>query len=374
MLIKFDLYYIKVKLLFFIFGGEDLAKQNLKINSKQIRLMKPVTHADYNQKTVLTNSVWEYVELWLKRNGTNEAKESLFYWKQAKYFFDASEILPTESKPLTAYYCCLNAAKALLAIRGKSIDFNNLSHGITSDRRQWKDNNIKHAEVTFLGSGVLYELSKCLGEEACKKNYSVYTLLYNIPCIHRAFSITYNASELFIPINHDSFVFDSSLKKGWFQFFVDKTYSSKKILGYLPKCFEIVPNDKDDISIVRFRKRFDWNKSENIKCRLKGLSSYHGKIRKDIHYVLGDSKLWYIKKDLPKNPDVINRGSITLIFATMHWLSELVRYNPKKFNQMMQTKQNWLLHEFVDTCLYQYIDEISAEMTGVDIMCPGIRK
>ena len=39
----------------------------LEVNSKNLSLMKAVTNADYNKKTVLTNSAWEYVELWLKR-------------------------------------------------------------------------------------------------------------------------------------------------------------------------------------------------------------------------------------------------------------------------------------------------------------------
>ena len=65
---------------------------------------------------------------------------------------------------------------------------------------------------------------------------------------------------------------------------------------------------------------------------------------------------------------------ITLIFAVMHWLSELVRYNPQKFKQMMGTKQNWLIHEFVDNALYPYIDEISCEITKTDIMTNGYRK
>lgn len=115
--------------------------------------MKSITSADYEAKTVLTNSAWEYVELWLRRQNTNRSRKALFYWKQAKSFFDASENLPIESKPLTSYYCCMNAAKALLAIRGDvAINFDNLSHGITSDRRQWKTNHIKDAEVIFAGS------------------------------------------------------------------------------------------------------------------------------------------------------------------------------------------------------------------------------
>ena len=65
----------------------------------------------------------------------------------------------------------MNAAKALLAIKGaNTINYDNLSHGISSDRRQWgTSNNIKNAEVVFSGSGVLYELSKYFKEEAGKR-------------------------------------------------------------------------------------------------------------------------------------------------------------------------------------------------------------
>lgn len=179
--------------------------------------MKPITEAAYNEKTVLTNSSWEYVDLWFRRQSGTRAKRALFYWEQAKNFYDASELLPIESKPLTAYYCCMNAAKALLAIKGdRSIDFDgNLVHGISSDRNQWGNStNLKNAEVTFNGSGVLYELSKCLKEEACKKTYTIYDLLYNIPCVHRAFSLTYQCTELFIPVRDVKFVVDIGIKKG----------------------------------------------------------------------------------------------------------------------------------------------------------------
>lgn len=86
--------------------------------------------------------------------------------------------------------------------------------------------NLKNAEVTFNGSGVLYELSKCLNEEACKKTYTIYDLLYNIPCVHRAFSLTYQCTELFIPIRDVTFVVDTGIKKGWVQFQVDERYAN----------------------------------------------------------------------------------------------------------------------------------------------------
>lgn len=351
-----------------------MAIKKIELNSKVVQIMKPVTQAKYNEKTVLTNSSWEYVELWLKRLNTEKSKRALFYWGQAKNFFDASEILPIASRPLTAYYCCLNAAKALLSISSADeIDFDNLSHGITSNRKQWTTKNIKDANVLFLGSGVLFELSKIFGEEAVKKTYCVYDLLYNIPCIHRAFSITYNCAELFIPIRDICFLVDSNLKKGWVQCQVDERYANGNSLRNMPSQYEKVIYKERPGYFIRKKSRFDWDIHSDIKLRLESLSKYHKKVRKDLHYILGDMKLWYIKKDIPQNDKILKRNSITLIFAVMHWLSELVRYNPEKFNQMMSTKQNWLIHEFIDNALYQYIDEISCEMTGVDIMATGYR-
>jgi hypothetical protein len=125
---------------------------------------------------------------------------------------------------------------------------------------------------------------------------------------------------------------------------------------------------------MRQKNRFDWNIHCDKKERLQHLSKYHGKVRKDMHYIFGDTRLWYIKKDIPTNLSILKRNSLTLIFASMHWLSELTRYNPEKFDKMMNTKLNWLIHEFVDNALYQFIDEISCEITDADIMNSGYRK
>ena len=273
----------------------------------------------------------------------------------------------------------MNAAKALLAIKGPTtIDFHGtLTHGLSSHRKQWgKSTNLKNAEVIFNASGVLFELSRYFNEEACKKTYTIYDLLYNIPCIHRAFSITYQCAELFIPIRDIKFTVDTGIRRGWVQFQVDERYANGNSLRYVPSRYEKDAYHSDDKHyIMRSRQRFKWDIHEKkMQERIKILSDYHGKIRKDILYIFGDEKLWYIKKAIPQNQSIIQRNSVTLIFAVMHWLSELVRYNPEKFNQLMGTKQNWLIHEFVETALYQYIDEISCEITGTDIMTPGYRK
>lgn len=40
----------------------------------------------------------------------------------------------------------------------------------------------------------------------------------------------------------------------------------------------------------------------------------------------------------------------------------------------MKSKQNWLLHEFINNALDQFVDEVGCEITGEDIMCTGYRK
>ena len=352
-----------------------MAIKPLEINSKVPHLMKPVTNADYTAKTVLTNSAWEYVELWLKRQKTNQGERALFYWKQAYNFFKASECLSIESRPLTAYYCCLNATKALLKMKGNStINFDTLGHGISSDRKQWSNNNIKYAKVIFLGSGVLFELSRYLKEEAVKKKYSVYDLFYNLVCVHRAFSITYQCAELFIPIRDVKYIVDTDIKKGWIQFTVDERYANGNSLKYAPKQFEKVKYNSNLNYSMRNKRRFNWDIHEDKKLRLNNISKYHNKVRKYFHYIFGDTRLWYLKKNIPLNNKILNRNSLTLIFAIMHWLSELTRYNPEKFEKIMNGKQNWLICEFINNALYQFVDEISCEITCVDIMTSGYKK
>lgn len=62
-------------------------QKSIIINSKEISLLKPITYADYESKTILTDSAWEYVELWLKRQKDVKSQEALFFWQQAKHFF-----------------------------------------------------------------------------------------------------------------------------------------------------------------------------------------------------------------------------------------------------------------------------------------------
>ena len=84
----------------------------LTIGSRRVWMHKGVIDPDFGALHVLSNDPWAYVELFLKRAGS---EDSLAYWLQARRFADASFDLGPDAAPLTLYYSFLNAAKALLS-------------------------------------------------------------------------------------------------------------------------------------------------------------------------------------------------------------------------------------------------------------------
>jgi hypothetical protein len=88
----------------------------LRLGGRDVMPRKAVMSPTFGAKTVLTNSPWTYVSLWLQRN---KKKEALFYWEQAQHFWRASVGLPLQSSPLLLYYSYMNAAKALLGFQGR---------------------------------------------------------------------------------------------------------------------------------------------------------------------------------------------------------------------------------------------------------------
>jgi hypothetical protein len=91
-----------------------MAQREITITGKCITVHKAIANPDFSSKTVLVTDTWDYVTMWLKRAHNTEA---LFYWNQARDFFQASLSLPNTSAPLTSYYCFLNAVKTLLSVK-----------------------------------------------------------------------------------------------------------------------------------------------------------------------------------------------------------------------------------------------------------------
>ncbi|MEQ6435452.1 YaaC family protein [Comamonas sp. w2-DMI] len=308
---------------------------------------------------------WDYVSLWLKRNGM---KDALFFWEQARAFSEATESLPKTSAPLTAYYCFLNAAKCLLTVKG--ITFKE-QHGVSGWSKPGRVSLSKEI-VKLKNNGILPELCRYYGETVNNNTYSIKDIFYNLPFIHRAYHLTFTSEqELFLPIKEPEYVHAPSSARSWFTAVLDQHYVHGQTAAILPPTFE---KDAGDSSCYRLRrkKRFSWQRgAANQIANLAALTKYHQDTRKYVLYIYGPMRLWYLKRNKRNLTSFIERHSIPLIFAAMHRLSELARYKPEYLAKHFDSQHNWLLSEFIQTAPSQFLDEISAEITGQEFMVPG---
>jgi len=179
--------------------------------------------------------------------------------------------------------------------------------------------------------------------------------------------------ELFIPLSNACFVKKQRSSESWFcAEILDEKYANGRTTRKLPSGFEY-DLDVPVKFIIRKKKRFRWlHGNQHRGENLRSLTAYHRNVRKHVCYIYGPIRLWYIKRG-GNIPGLIHRCSKTLTFAAMHRLSELARYTPDKLARHFESQHNWVLSEFISRAMYQFMDEISAEITGQEFMAPSIR-
>ena len=314
--------------------------------------------------------------IYLKRNSNNDA---VFYWRQAKNFYEATQQLDLISRPLTTYYCFLNATKALLECKSVNYHF---SHGVSGkvvDGHKRLTNELVRFRVRGVLSGLCTYLEEPVVPESLARKFEEYNLkdvLYNLPYIHRAYQSTYgNQAEVFIPVLNPRIAHDKHRGKCWLELQLEPEHSNATTLGRL-KGFSLDRRYRNDkFYTIRRNKTFDWNAPRNIpddKSKNK-LNNYLKKRRAEMTYIFSSNDLWYIKrKDLTSN-SIINRSTLPLTYAAMHRLSELSRYDPQSLRAHLEKDASWLLSEFIEKSIVQFIDQISCEITGNEFRMTGFR-
>lgn len=339
-----------------------MAFHEIQYKGKTLTIHKAITHPHFEGKTVLVTDTWDYVDLWLKRSNQKKAR---FFWQQAKSFYDATKLLPKTSSPLTAYYCFLNAVKALLIANGATFSDKHGISGFTSPGRT----SLSNEKIQFRRDGIFAALCSHLGESTNGENVSLNEILYNLPYIHRAYDLTFNsATELFIPIGNPKIVRSTNTHEAWLVAELEGKYKNLTTVNKLSADFQQELGEPKKF-LIRMKNRFAWRPLER-KESIARYRNYHKRLRKHLYYIYGPQRLWYIKRG-GNIPGIIKRSSLTLTFAAMHKLSELSRYTPEKLAKHFECGHNWLLSEFIETAPLQFIDELSSEMTGREFMMPG---
>lgn len=111
------------------------------------------------------------------------------------------------------------------------------------------------------------------------------------------------------------------------------------------------------------------NSADSLSSEFRTLNS---ELRREFQYIRSSRRLWYLKRTGVGN-NVLDFNSMLIIMAAMHRISEIVRYKPEQLAHIMDSKENWLLHEFISLAMDQFIDEIAAEITGQEIMSTGTK-
>ncbi|MGG1638735.1 YaaC family protein [Paenibacillus sp. NRS-1760] len=345
-------------------------RPSIKNSKSEITVRKAIINPDFSNKTVLTDSTWHYVELFLREK---KDKEALNYWYQAENFFKATQSLDMLSKPLTTYYCFLNATKALLTFHHVNYD---LQHGVSGERLPGKI-NIQNEKISIHPKGVLSGLCNYLKEtiQTPKENYTLKDILYNLEYIHRAYIMTYsNQSELYIPLDDLRFVHDKDRKEGWLEVILEPQDSNKsglsKITGFSIDNYY----NNSEFYVLRRNKTFIWDAPRNnpTLSSLNSFKRYYLNNRKNLRYIFSPNKLWYLKRSNLAN-GIIDKGTLPLTFAAMHRLSEMSRYDPNTLDKHLSSSSGWLISEFITKSAFQFIDMISSEITGDDFRVTGFR-
>lgn len=343
--------------------------KELRYKNRSVYLRKAMSKPLLDSESVLTRDAFEFVDLWLKNN----KKEALPFWEQSKYFAEASRNLPTISAPLTSYYCFLNAAKALLVVKGASFAD---QHGVSGNWDPTSKRALSNEIITIQRSGILTSLSQYLGERNQVNSFSLSDALGNLPYIHRAYRHTYKSKrELFIPLHQPVYRIHPTGQYVWFSAEIFGRMADARVLRTLPATFEVDRGFADQC-IIRSKKRIKWfghRDSQGKKSKaIARLWALHRKVRREVSFISAPSDLWYLKR-LITGTSKIDRSNLVLTFAAMHRLSELSRYDPAGLSQYLSSKANWLLSEFIRLSPYQFIDEIACEITGLEMRMPGVR-
>ncbi|WP_418593567.1 YaaC family protein [Ponticoccus sp. (in: a-proteobacteria)] len=330
---------------------------------------KGIVDPDFSAEHVLSRDPWLYVELWLKRQRKHEA---LSYWLQARRFAEASSLLDVQAAPLTMYYAFLNASKALLTQKGLS---KGKHHGVSGSRPEDARASLATETVNFQTGGVLPDLCGYLGESTQKTSYSLKDILWNIPFVHRAFLLTFTSTpELFIPLEQSRYIRESGTREVWFEAQIIPRFTDKRKLVNIPPSFEHFERDGNTYVRRKKRCRFCMNQDsadDKIRANTR-LRNYHAQTRRVIVNITGNRDLWYLKRAHYKN-EAGSRHTMSLMFAAMHRLSELSRYDPKGLESHLNGQANWLISEFVYGSMDQFIDQISSEITGRQFWPPKVR-
>lgn len=349
--------------------------EDYKYNDKPIKLWKVIKPTDLNLFRSIVSSPFKFVQFHIKTSkglSKSSKEEALLLWGQAEEFFNSANSMSAYSKPLSSYYCILNAVKTLLVVRNISFRPWHGVFGKTKASKQWL---LKNEQLTIEKDKIAGAFYKYLdNSHNLQVTYNLQELFYNLPFTHRAYLQIYkNQDDLFLPVESPRFSkINGEIK------LTAKCLSEN--LTFKQKMGNFTRGNPDFNLVKSVLSKGDYLVSSAI-CSDKLSSSQINKniltaypnLRSSFVFIEGEKTLWYFRKSIASKP-ARNRIPLPItIFAISHKLSELSRYSPLRLKHHLESQHGWMLHEFIENSLEQFIAYISCEICSKELAKPRLR-
>ncbi len=307
---------------------------------------EPTGYLHGNKEEILVSDLWSFwiflIKQWSKKQKKGVSSFLLSLLEQSKFFYEAAEKAPLNSKPLLYYYSFLNLGKIIITMRGKSgtTPQNKVfNHGISADP---KKNSI--AIKSMQGSNCIsvgYHLMNCFGDNVASgtpTTIDIFDAMENCLGIHKPYCLVMSQKkENFIKITG-----------------IDLSKEGRELVArlYLKSTNQLtdqIYSINQHNNKVYWEERIPIRHSKPTKKEIYDLSQQI--IQKGIWtYTDGKEYKMYVSSNTKAR-----YTSASLIYCLMFFFGSITRYHPHLFETFSSNKRKWLVAEFLQTQPKQFL-------------------
>lgn len=314
-----------------------------------------------------------------KRNTEKYFKYFQAYVRQAKSYYDSAKTLKPRSSSLLYYYSFLNLSKAAIIIDDPSVG-GKIHHGLVYDLEN--DLGVEKQKVKILDDGVFPKLYEWYFDHKINSQFLNVNVLLSyctdigyqyrkdgsqqrkiLPCVHLT---CVNRNECWSLVGMPGFDLFSKFKKSMSDFFKD--YELVEIPKHIgANNFNMSPieldafsffQNKEPISLPSDNRLSDRFEINNLVLALKKLfqTNYFSD-----NYDFQISLPYMLQKQ-------VQIDETLSIYLIMFFLSSLVRYKPHYLENLLNSKDAWLIDSFVNSCPTTFLRSLVSRTIGEDYL------
>ncbi len=318
-----------------------------------------------------------------QRNAKRIFKEFQSYIRQAKNYYYAAKKLHPRSAGLLYYYCFLNLAKSGLVLTEPSIAGRKIGHGLScmpNDFSKLKKQTVKISNSgvfpklyewyfgTSVRSGQSLNLQNLFGyctDISYQNNVSGFGNTKMLPSFYVVqVDASHNPPIGWPLVGISSFNYCLPYKKSFNQFY--KNFEKIELPQMVGReLFEVDSSTLTTHTFFQAKKSINWpiaNVPPAYESRDLILDSIKHMLSTNY---FGNNSDFYISLPYSRNRQISMDETIS-IYLIMFYISNLVRYNPRYLEGLLNKREAWLIDSFIRTCPLTFLRSMVSRIVNTD--------